>query len=99
MSPGCRQSAIGSIDAKKVSNSLAAFAGASRVGELIIQKNCDATPSLATTDQLRGFLQGWGQADPAPSASEPSDYRPVFRHSDDQVALATLKGRSRNPDY
>lgn len=78
---------------------LASFAGAFGIGELINQKNSHSPPSLATTDQLRSFLRGWGQADPAPSASEPSDYWPAFRHSDNQVALATLKGRSRNPDY
>lgn len=78
---------------------LAAFAGDSRIGELINQKNSDEAPSLATTDQLRGFLQGWGKTDPVPGASKPSDYRPIFRHSDNRVALATLKGRSRNADY
>lgn len=78
---------------------LAAFSADPSVARLIRQKTAEGPPSQATLSDLRGFLERWGEPDPAPAADEAADYSDLFQEAGNDVAQRTLDGLLASLEY
>jgi len=78
---------------------LTVFSEDPSVGSLIKQKTAIDPPGPTVLLGLRGFLEKWGESDPAPTADDPADYRELFERTHNDVARGTLDGLFTSSEY